>query len=420
MKYVKFYRINIFIILLALSAGAFFTCGFSGRLPKNVTINGVEVGGKSRTQAVRSVRENIESALKEKKLTVYGKDREYVFTYPEIGYKDNLQALIKTVKNSGEYTAQVGYYLNGIGEITSYICDGESAPVTEPYAIFNQSGAPFDYFEGSDGVKADRLKLLNDIRASLESNFAPVTVSTTSIKRNTALTDVKRDTRLLSTFTTYFDGTNENRAHNIRLAAQKINGTVLQNGQTFSFNSAVGERTEARGFKSAKIIEKGEFVEGIGGGVCQVSTTLFNAAILSGCRIIEYHPHSLPVSYVPPSCDAMVSGTHFDLKLENVTGRTLYVRALSGENYVKFNIYGRGDGATYSYSSAVTGSIPAPVEETDDINSVREGKEGVTSEGYLTVTRNGIRKKVLFRKDKYSPVKKTVLSGNAEATLPPQ
>ena len=406
--------------MLALSAGTFFTCGFSRKLPKNVTINGVEVGGKSRTQAVRLVRENIESALKEKSLTVYGKGREYVFTYPEIGYKDNLQALIKTVKNSGEYTAQVSYYLNGIGDITSYICGDESSPVIEPYATFNESGTPFDYFEGSDGVKADRLKLLNDIRASLENNFESVTVSTKPIKRNKTLRDVKFDTRLLSSFTTYFDGTNENRAHNIRLAAEKINGQVLENGQSFSFNSTVGERTEARGFKTAKIIEKGEFVEGIGGGVCQVSTTLFNAAVLSGCKISEYHPHSLSVSYVPPSCDAMVSGTYFDLKFENVTGRTLYIRALSGNNFVKFNIYGRGDGATYSYSSAVTGSIPAPVEETDDVNLVKEGKDGIISEGYLTVTRNGVQKKVLFRKDKYSPVKKTVLAENTEIVQPPQ
>ncbi|MDE7306099.1 MAG: VanW family protein, partial [Clostridia bacterium] len=347
---------------------------------------------------------------------VYGKESEYVFTYPEIGYKDDLQKLIKTVKSGGEYSAEVKYYLNGISEISSYICENESAPAVEPYAVFNESGEPFTYFEGSDGVKADRLKLLNDIRASLESDFAPVTVSTKQIKRNTRLNEVKYDTRLLSSFTTYFDGTNENRSHNIRLAAEMINGTILSDGQGFSFNSVVGERTEARGFKTAKIIEKGEFVEGIGGGVCQVSTTLFNAAVLSGCKISEYHPHSLSVSYVPPSCDAMVSGTYFDLKFENVTGRTLYIRAVSGKNFIKFNIYGRGDGATYSYSSAITGSIPAPVEETDDINMVKDGKDGIISEGYLTITRNGVQKRVLFRRDKYAPVKKTVLAEEEETS----
>ncbi|MDE6001291.1 MAG: hypothetical protein K2G96_03100, partial [Clostridia bacterium] len=234
MKFAKFYRLNILIIMLALSAGSFFTCGFFGKLPKGVTVNGVDVGGKSRQQAVRLGRENIENRLKEKKLTVYGKASEDVFTYPEIGYKDDLQKLIKTVKSGGEYSAEVKYYLNGIGEISSYICENESAPAVEPYAVFNESGEPFTYFEGSDGVKADRLKLLNDIRASLESDFAPVTVSTKQIKRNTRLNEVKYDTRLLSSFTTYFDGTNENRSHNIRLAAEMINGTILSDGQGFS------------------------------------------------------------------------------------------------------------------------------------------------------------------------------------------
>ena len=406
--------------MLALFAGAIFSCGFTVKLPKGVTVNGIDVGGEDCVQAVREVRESIEDGLKQKSLTVYGKNKKYVFNYPEIGYKDNLQQLIKTVKKGESYTAEVSYYLNGLSDIASFICDDESLPVVEPYAIFNETDTPFTYFEGNDGVKADKIKLIEDIRASLNNGFCDVKVSTSTVKRTTDLREVKYDTHLLSTFTTYFDGTNENRAHNIRLAAEKINGSILADGDTFSFNATVGARTEEHGFKTAKIIEKGEFVEGIGGGVCQVSTTLFNAAILSGCKISEYHPHSLSVSYVPPSYDAMVSGTYFDLKFENVTGRTLYIRAFTGANYVKFNIYGRGDGAVYSYSSAVTGSIPAPVEETDDTALVREGKDGIISEGYLTITRNGVKKKVLFRRDKYLPVKKTVLSENTEIFEPPQ
>ena len=79
----------------------------------------------------------------------------------------------------------------------------------------------------------------------------------------------------------------------------------------------MGARTKARGFLPAKIIENGEFVEGVGGGVCQVSTTLYNCALLAGFNIEEYHPHSLAVSYVPPSRDAMVSGLSCDLKIKN-------------------------------------------------------------------------------------------------------
>ena len=219
----------------------------------------------------------------------------------------------------------------------------------------------------------------------------------------------KFDVRLLSSFTTRFDGGNAARSHNIRLAAKLINGSVVKNGETFSFNATVGQRTPERGFKRAKIIENGEFVEGIGGGVCQVSTTLYNAALLSGCRISEYHPHSLPVSYVAPSRDAMVSGTFFDLKFVNATGSTVYISSLTGENSVTFKIYGRDFGARYACRSSVTGSIPAPEEFTEDIALVRSGKDGIISESYLTVTRNGLTREILLRRDKYAPQKKITL-----------
>ncbi|MDE7440119.1 MAG: VanW family protein, partial [Clostridia bacterium] len=191
----------------------------------------------------------------------------------------------------------------------------------------------------------------------------------------------KFNVRLLSSFTTYFDGKNEARSDNIRLAASLINGSVLKNGDIFSFNQTVGQRTPERGFQRAKIIENGEFVEGTGGGVCQVSTTLYNAALLAGCRVREYHPHSLSVSYVPPSRDAMVSGTFFDLKFQNVTGSTLYITSKSGENFVNFKVYGRDFGVRYGLRSCVTGAIEAPEEFTDDIALVRDGRNGTVSEG---------------------------------------
>lgn len=216
----------------------------------------------------------------------------------------------------------------------------------------------------------------------------------------------KFDVKPLVSFTTYFDGTNEDRSHNIRLAASKIDKSVLKNGDIFSFNGTVGQRTPERGFKRAKIIENGEFVEGVGGGVCQVSTTLYNAALRAGCKIVEYHPHSLAISYVPPSCDAMVSGTFFDLKFQNVTGSTLYITADTGKNYVNFKIYGRDFGVKYSYRSCVTGAIKAPEEFTEDIALVRDGKDGIISEGYLTITKNGKTREILLRRDKYAPRKK--------------
>ena len=221
--------------------------------------------------------------------------------------------------------------------------------------------------------------------------------------------DEKFEVEILNSYTTYFDSKNEARCHNIRLAASLINGTVLENGEIFSFNERVGQRTAERGFQRAAIIENGEFVEGVGGGVCQVSTTLYNAALLSGCKVVEYHPHSLAVSYVPPSRDAMVSGTFYDLKFKNTTGSTIYIKAVTGENFVRFTVYGRNFGVKYDLSSFVTGAIEAPEEFTDDIALVRDGRDGTISEGYLTVTKNGFTRVIFLRRDKYSPQKKITL-----------
>lgn len=373
MKKTVILKIYSLMFMLAFFAGLiFFACAFCAKLPKNVTIDGIEVGGKSAAEAVRLVRGSIEENLKTKSLTIIGADKKYVFSYPEIGYKDNLQKLVKAVKKGNSYTAEVSFYLNGLSEISHCICDEQSRPVTEPYAIFNASGTPFTYCAGSDGFKADRNKLVADVRASLSGGFCDVKVEYKTLKRTETLSAVKNKTRLISAFTTYFDSSNFDRAHNIRLAAATVNGTVLAPGEVFSFNGVVGERTADRGFKSAKIIEKGEFVDGVGGGVCQVSTTLYNAALLAGCQITEFHPHSLAVSYVPPSCDAMVSGTYYDLKFKNSLSEKLYIRAAAGKGYVTFYFYGKSDGAQYSYASRVTGNIPAPEEVTDDPSRVKD------------------------------------------------
>lgn len=169
----------------------------------------------------------------------------------------------------------------------------------------------------------------------------------------------------------------------------------------FSFNAAVGKRTAERGFSTAKIIEDGEFVEGVGGGVCQVSTTLYNAALLSGCKIREYHPHSLPVSYVPPSRDAMVSGEYCDLKFSRPA--EFYIRAQTGENSVTFTFYGESDGFKYSLESEVKGYIEPPVEKGE---TPREGRRGIISECYLAAERNGYTVRRLIRRDEYAPQKR--------------
>lgn len=408
----RLFKLNILLIMSAIVAGVFIFCGFMGKVPKGVTVDGVSIGGKPREEAVALIRSDIEKRLSEKTLTVCGLQKIYTFAFPEIGYRDNAREVVKKAKRGKSYSTTVTYYLKGLDEIAAEICRNESFGRVAPYAEFQTYGEPFVYHAGSDGAVADLIKLKSDIRACLNSNFETVKLSVRKIPRGGSLSELKLKTRLLSSFTTYFDSTNCDRAHNIALAASSINGTVLGAGEEFSFNNIVGIRTKERGYRAAKIIERGEFVEGIGGGVCQVSTTLFNAAILSGLDISEYHAHSLQVGYVPPSFDAMVSGSAFDLKFVNNNACPVYIRAETGEGFVRFKIYGKSDGCVYSYSSTVTEEVEAPEELTEDPAAVREGKNGLKSEGYLTVVKSGVATTRLFRKDSYAPIKRVVCENN--------
>ena len=114
-------------------------------------------------------------------------------------------------------------------------------------------------------------------------------------------------------FTTSYKTSSEGRKFNIAFGASKIDGFIVKSGGIFSFNEVVGQRSTKAGFKEAKIILDGDFVNGIGGGVCQLSTTVYNAALLADMEIIEVHSHSLQIAYVKPGFDAMVSSSS-DLK----------------------------------------------------------------------------------------------------------
>lgn len=122
---------------------------------------------------------------------------------------------------------------------------------------------------------------------------------------------------VIGEYTTRYNAAVTGRSENIRLSAESIENLILGPGDTFSFNTIVGQRTEARGYKNANVILDGDLVAGLGGGICQTSTTLYNAADYSGLTIIERRPHSLPISYVPKGRDAMVSWGTSDLRFRN-------------------------------------------------------------------------------------------------------
>ena len=227
--------------------------------------------------------------------------------------------------------------------------------------------------------------------------------------------------KLIAHFSTYYGESSENRKHNVELAARKINGTTLYPEDEFSFNDCVGRRTEANGFKSAFIIKDGEFVEGVGGGVCQVSSTIYNCALLAGLSISFVRPHSLPVSYVAPSFDAMVT-SESDFRFVNTLSGKITVKMHTDGKYIRAEIYGY-DSVAIRRRSETVGSIPHETEYRDDdtLPLGKEvidtyGKNGLKSVGYLDYFENGkLVKSECIRKDTYKPQKRIILRGtNAE------
>lgn len=197
------------------------------------------------------------------------------------------------------------------------------------------------------GRVIDRERLYADIVNALKGNQYPVVQVTYKTVEPLPAAQILGAIKQRSHFTT--DCTdNPDRENNIALALGKFNGLRVNPGEQVSFNQVVGRRSAATGFREAKIIVNGEYVDGIGGGVCQVSTTIFNAVVQAGLQITESHHHSLRSSYVPLGEDAMVSGAA-DLRFVNNTGAPVYFETSFHDHRLTVNVYGRDKGPNITY-----------------------------------------------------------------------
>ncbi|TDL75654.1 hypothetical protein E2R56_07635 [Rhodococcus qingshengii] len=140
-------------------------------------------------------------------------------------------------------------------------------------------------------------------------------------------------------YVTSFSTNKKNRNNNIYRAAEAINNFILYPGETFSFNKVVGERTAGKGYLPAPVIVKGKFEEDTGGGICQVSSTLYNAVDNAGLEVIKRYPHSSPISYVPPGRDATVSWNGPDFVFKNKYNQPILIQANTLGNQLIIEIY---------------------------------------------------------------------------------
>ncbi len=227
-------------------------------------------------------------------------------------------------------------------------------------------------------------------------------------------------TSLLAEYATSFNADLQNRTENLKKAASSLDGMLISPGEIFSFNKAVGPRTKETGYKEATIIENNKFVAGLGGGVCQVSTTLYNAVLRANLKIVERHKHSLPVFYVPRGMDAAVAYNYLDLKFKNNSPGYLLLKASSAKGVLKIGIFGNNkDLPQVKITNRVEKVFPAPVEykytsslPAGESKIIQKGADGYLVEVWRELYRNGKGyQKEFISRDKYPPIPKVILSG---------
>ncbi len=409
---------NTAVTALLLAGSVLFCGGFArGTVKSGVVVGGVEVGGMPYAEAERAVREHIAEEIAP--FTV--RTPTGVFTFP-LTFSDDVSTLVRRAKR-GENLA-VSYrrtWADAEGDILA-VCIANAREAQDASVRFSSGG--FVYTGERAGRYCDYKKLLRTALAALDAGEEGICFVPASYAPKIREEDLRARTQVLATFSTRFDAGNAPRAHNIELAARRISGVTVEAGSEFSFNAVVGKRTRANGFEEANIILDGEFVPGVGGGVCQASTTLFNAALRAGMEITESRPHSLSVSYVPPSLDAMVSDFS-DLKFRNPYPFPVYIAAAAGSGTVRFTVYGAPDGRRYETESRVLARLAPPAEEVvegDEDKILRAEREGVSSESFLVVYEGErVVLRTRIRKDTYACVRgKRQVRQNAPAEEPSQ
>ncbi|RMA97368.1 VanW family protein [Thermoactinomyces vulgaris] len=192
--------------------------------------------------------------------------------------------------------------------------------------------------EYGEDMDVEKMKeWLNNWHASLNQ---PYTIPMVEVKPEVTSNDLRQvDKNLIGSYTTKFNPGNVNRTTNMQLASNEIHNLVMLPGEKFSFNQVVGERTEARGYKTAHVIVKGEYTEGIGGGICQVSSTLYNSTDRAGLKMLRVVHHSADVDYVPKGRDATVSWGGPDFRFQNNLDAPILLRIFINGGELTANVY---------------------------------------------------------------------------------
>ena len=357
----------------------------------------------------------------------YIEDNKLIITKGQAGVKIDTDKLLEELKEK----------LKGTEKITDYI----TIPVTEeqPTAIdidkiheeiykevkdayYTQN--PFEIHPEEEGIDFDveaAKKALEEAKEEYE-----IDLKITKPKVTTSQIGTEAFPDQLATFRTNYDGGDKDRTTNLQLACNKINGKVVMPNETFSYNKTLGARTAAAGYKNAKVYEAGQVVDGIGGGICQISTTLYNAVLRANLEIVERRNHQFVTSYVEAGMDATVVYGMTDFKFKNTRKYPVKIIASAKNGVATVSVYGikESEEYTFSFRTVTVSTIPTSTKYIDDATLPvgtekvkQKGANGKKTETYMTKMLNGkiVETKILSR-DTYDAMQRIVLRGTKGAT----
>ena len=283
----------------------------------------------------------------------------------------------------------------------------------DPFTIHPEvEGVDFNVEEAKEQLKEDKEQY-------------EIQLTITKPKVTTAQIGSEAFPDLLATYSTRYDGGDRDRTTNLRIACQKINEKVVLPGETFSYNQTLGVRSTATGYKNAKVYENGEVVDGIGGGICQISSTLYNSVLMANLDIVERKNHQFVTSYTPAGRDATVVYGMTDFKFKNTRKYAIKIKASASNGVATVSIYGIKEENEYtvSFSTRTVSTIPFTVKYVDD-NTLAVGTEkvkqkganGIITETYITKSLNGkVVSTKLLSKDTYNAMQRIILRGRKGA-----
>ena len=328
----------------------------------NTHINGVNVSGMTREEANNVILNNLTNNKDKINITLKNGDKEWTIKGEELSIVGNIQPTLDEVIEYGRegnifnkkkvenQINENGLYVNvpfddmfgGIeNKVDTVVADIENKHKKHEIIFNPESEVMFMLNEGNKGYVVDRDSLYKQISGAVNSGENTVIeIPVQEIIPQNTLEEFISQISLRAKFSTDYSKSTTDRKNNVCLALSKFNGMIVEPNQEISFNQTTGARTIENGYKNAKIIIGGKYVSGVGGGVCQASTTLYNALIRADIEILQVNHHTLPATYVPLSFDAMVSEGYADLKFKNNFDTPIFIKTYCNDSNATVEIYG--------------------------------------------------------------------------------